>query len=199
MAVDCCKLIVDINCGDYCITNLSNSSTTEISQACGIGTDPIIGSTIGTVSITGYANTTLHYACPGEAGVSINWIRKYDCINDVTYFLFAGEGNSYYYGDLENTVSLHRDILQYTVINATAGNSPSALYTEDTRHEGYGMTYEGGPISFQTSEESGVTLDGGICGIESDSPMYMTNFSVRFPMGEIPTASYTFIYSIPKV
>ena len=195
--VDCCKLVVDLDCGLYCITSISNSANTEINQACGVNADPIIGATVGTLSITGYAALTPHYGCNGEAGVSINWIRKYDCINDITYFLFAGEGNSYYYGDVQGKINLHREILQHKVLNASVGNGPTTLYTDDTRYEGYGLTYNGESISFSTNSEDGVILEGGICGI-NDSPMFLTNFSVRFPMGEIPSASYTFVYSIPK-
>ena len=198
MAVNCCKLVVDLDCSPYCLTSISNNSSTEISSACGPGADPIIGATIGTLSITGYVVQTPHYGCTGEAGVSINWIRKYDCIEDVTYFIFAGEGNSYYYGDVQGTVSLHREILQYEVFSANVGNSPATLYTNDTRHDGYGMTITGAPINFSTSEDSGVILEAGICGIGEDSLMYLTNFSVKFPMGELPTATYSFVYSLPK-
>jgi hypothetical protein len=169
-----------------------------MSAACGPGEDPIVGATIGSLSITGYASTSIHYACPGEAGVSINWIRKYDCVNDVTYFIFAGEGNSYYYGDVESSVTLHSDIVQYEVLNASVGNGPATLYTSEIRHDGYGMTYNGLPINFNTNAEEGVVLTGGICGIASSTSLYLTNFSVRFPMGDVPTATYSFVYSIPK-
>ena len=198
MAIDCCKLVVDLDCSPYCLTSISNSSSTEMSSACGPGQDPIIGATIGSLSISGYAATSVHYGCAGEAGVSINWIRKYDCEKDITYFIFAGEGNSYYFGDVEGTVLLHREILQYEALNASVSNSPSALSTADIRHDGYGMTYNSMPISFSTSAEVGVILEGGICEIATANTLYLTNFSVKFPMGEVPTATYSFVYNISK-
>ena len=197
MADGCCKLVVDLQCGSYCLTSINNSSSTEMSAACGPGEDPIIGATIGTLSITGYATNLTHYGCPGEAGVSINWTRKYDCVNDVTYFLFSGEGNSYYYGDVGGLASLHNEIVQYELINASVGSGPATLYTNETRHDGYGLTYVGAPISFSTVVDKGVILEESICGI-GENLLYLTNFSVRFPMGEIPTASYTFVYNISK-
>lgn len=198
MAITCCKLTVDLNCGSYCLTSINNSSSTELGAACGPGEDPIIGATTGTLSITGYATEAIHYGCPGEAGVSINWTRKYDCVNDKTYFLFAGEGNSYYYGDVESLAFLHNEILQYEILSASVGSGPATLYTNDTRHDGYGMTYVGAPIAFTTIAEEGVKLEEQICGI-GETPLYLTNFSVRFPMGEIPTATYSFVYSLSKI
>ena len=63
MAVACCKLVSSlVDCSPYCLTSISNSSSTEVSSACGPNADPIIGATVGSLSITGYASETVHYA-----------------------------------------------------------------------------------------------------------------------------------------
>ena len=196
--IDCCHLVGELDCSPYCLTSISMNTNTEVSNACGPEGDPIIGPTIATLNITGYAKEGVHYGCDGEAGVSINWIRKYDCINDITYFIFSHEGESHYYGDVGNYVELHREVNQYRYLSASVGSGPANLYVDQIRHDGYGMTYTGGPISFSTDVDGGVQLNEQLCGI-GEPPMYLTNFTVNFPMGDVPTASYTFVYSISNV
>jgi hypothetical protein len=62
---------------------------------------------------------------------------------------------------------------------------------ETEQEEGYGMEYRGGPISFDTGNELTMNNFGVGEGI-----MYMQNFSVEFNPGEIPTATYSFLFVI---
>ena len=193
--VNCCYLVGQLDCGGFCLTSISLSTNTEISPICGPDNDPIMGPTIGNLSVSGYATDGPHYGCAGEAGVSINWIRKFDCDNDKTYFIFGGEGSSYYWGDVEGLARLRKEYRQYRTLNASVGNSPANLYTDETRHDGIGLIYTGAPIEFTTNPTEGFVYDDSFCGI-GDPPLYLTSFRVSFPMGDNPIATYTFVYAV---
>jgi hypothetical protein len=155
------------------------------------GCDPIIGPTIGTVSVVGYATTSVHYACPGRAGVTIPWVRKWDCDNNVVYFLFAGQGRSFIYGDVGGLATLNEAVCSFDVVNASSQSGPTALYTDTTQTDGYGLKYIGQPFSFETSDEGAVTFDNFGVG---EGPLYLQSFNLDCSPGNLPTASYSFVF-----
>ena len=198
MAENCCKLVGNliINDLDGCITSVNVSSRSEIIREC--AGQILIGPTTGTVSITGYAVTPsnfssgVHTGCPGRAGVSIPWVRRYDCDGDVLYLLSAGEGSSYVAGDVEGLATLNTATgRSFPSISASSTSGPATIYMETSQEEGYGLTYGGGPISFNTQDEL-IIANFGV----GEGPLYLQNFSVEFNPGEIPTASYSFMFVI---
>lgn len=193
MPENCCKLVgnllLDI---PGCIISISVNSRTEIIKECG-GT-VLIGPSTGTVSITGYVyeNAAIHNGCPGRAGVSIPWIRRYDCDSNVVYMIPAGQGSSYVAGDVAGLASLITSTgRSFPAINASSASGPSSVYMETTQEDGYGLVYAGGPIGFDTRD----TMVFGNFGVGEGS-MYLQNFSVDFNPGEVPTASYSFAFVI---
>ena len=196
MADNCCNLVGDLVLGmDGCITSVSTNCSTEMSNVCG---EPLPGATIGTVSLTGYADTSIHTGCTGRANVSIPWIRKYDCVSDTTHFLFAGEGQASTVGPVEDYVELH-SVLAVTceAINANSSSGPATIYTRDTQYNGYGMTYTGAPIPFNTTEEQGVIIELPT-DVFGDHTFYLQSFNLTLPPGQFPTASYSLVYSIDE-
>jgi len=194
MANDCCNLVGNLELGmDGCITSVNTNCSTEMSNVCG---EPLPGATIGTVSLTGYADTEIHTGCAGRASVSIPWIRKYDCKEDTTHFLFAGEGQASTVGPVESYVELH-DVLdvQCTSINASSSSGPATIYTRDTQYNGYGMTYNGTPIPFSTTEETGVIVELPT-DVFGPHTFYLQNFNLTLSPGQFPVATYSIVYSI---
>jgi hypothetical protein len=190
---DCCNLVgnfpITIN---ECIISINVSSSTESSKVC--EDTLVIGPTIGTVSVVGYATDEVHYACPGRASVTIPWMRKWDCENDETYFIFTGQGRSSISGDVGGLARLKESLNKsYKVVNASSQGGPSSLYTDDCQTDGYGLVYDGKPFSFETEEESDVTFANFGVG---DGPMYLQNFSLDCTPGAIPTASYSFMFKV---
>lgn len=190
MPPGCCKLVGEfpINAGE-CYVSINVSSSTEASL---IESQLVVGPTVGTVSVTGHAKDTVHIGCPGRANVQIPWLRKWDCDSNELYFIPQGEGRSSIFGEVEGLASLHYTIGSYRIVNASSSSGPAALYTDETQTDGYGLSYSGGPISFSTSPD-GVTWDGAGLGLGVGT-MYMQNFSVEFTPGEIPIASYSFVF-----
>lgn len=189
-APGCCKLVGDFPINtDKCYVSISVSSSTESSL---IEDQLIIGPTVGTVSITGHAQDTIHIGCPGRANVQVPWLRKWDCDYNNLYFIPQGEGRSSVFGEVAGLASLHYTIGTYRIVSASSSSGPAALYTDEHQTDGYGLTYTGGPISFATSP-AGVTWDGEGLNL-GVGVMYMQSFNIEFTPGEIPIASYSFVF-----
>jgi len=190
MPSNCCKLVGNFPIStNECFVSINVSSSTESSL---IENQMVVGATVGTVSVTGHAQDTIYTGCPGRASVQIPWLRKWDCDNDDLYFIPQGEGRSSIFGEVSGLASLHQTIGTYRIVNASSSSGPASLYTDEEQTDGYGLTYTGGPISFSTSP-NGVTWDGA--GLDLGiGTMYMQNFSIEFTPGEIPIASYSFVF-----
>lgn len=194
---DCCQLVGNLQLSGFngCVTSVNVSANTEINLACNV---PKTGPTIGNVSLTGYASSTPYVGCPSRAGVSINWIRKYDCVNDVVYFIHAGEGSSFISGPFTGIgyVSMNQSTgRSYPMISANSNSGPTGIYLETNREDGYGMTYNGNIFTFDTSNESGLVHSNFGVGY---GDLYLQNFSLEASPGNFPTVSYSFLFTISE-
>lgn len=198
MAENCCKLVGNLTIEGIagCITSVNVSSRSEILREC--GGELLIGPTTGTVSITGYAVTPtendsgLHTGCPGRAGVSIPWVRRYDCDEDILYLIAGGQGSSFIAGDIDNSATLNIATgRSFPSISASSTSGPATVYMETYQEEGYGLNYTAGPIAFDTEAELIISNFG-----VGEGPLYLQNFSVEYNPGEIPSASYSFLFVI---
>jgi hypothetical protein len=187
---DCCKLAGNFPITDRCIISISMSSSTDVSTVCD---EPIIGPTTGTVSVTAYATNNIHVGCPGKASVSIPWIRKYDCDDNKVHFIFAGEGRSFIAGDVNGLASLKRELRSYKTVNASSSSGPSSIYMEDIQTDGQGLSYNGAPYSFTTSE-NGVEF-GRIISV-GPPIWYLQSFNLTCNPGQLPTAAYSFVFQM---
>lgn len=192
MAEDCCQLVGNFPITDRCIISISLNSSTESSLT---GENLIVGPTIGTVSLTGYATNEIHIGCPGRASVSIPWIRRYDCDNDIVHFIFAGPGSASISGDVNNLARLYKSLGRtYDTFSASVSSGPATLYMKDTQEDGYGLIYTGGPypisVTYDEVEPFSSIIDVGA------SEWYLQSFSLECSPGNIPTVSYSFVFQI---
>jgi hypothetical protein len=191
MADDCCKVVGNLDLGiDGCFISVNSSCSTEMSSACGVDT-PLPGPTIQTVNLTAYAGDDLHIGCSASAQVSINWIRKFDCDNDITYFLFAGEGESSIIGDVGNLAELKNEAGTNACVSLSASSQggPASIFTETTQTNGYGLIYRGDPIDFITDEGGTSIRLGGILA----GDYYLQSFSLDLQPGQLPVANYVLV------
>lgn len=186
---NCCHIVGSLYVNEYVIS-VQVRSDTEMTK---IGRSIIVGPTIGSVAVTGYATHSPHEECPGRAGVTINWIRKYDCDTNQLHLLFAGAGKSYISGDVGGLASIQSGgaVVTYPILNASAASGPTALYERATQTDGFGLEYSGHPYSFATSDEGGVKM--GIPGVGTGD-MYLQSFSLQCTPGQVPIASYNFVF-----
>ncbi len=193
--VDCCYLTSNFYISDDlgCIISVSVSTSTETSK---IGDCVIVGPTIGTVALSGYASDTYHVGCPGRASVQLSWIRKYDCDNDVVYFIFSGEGKSQIAGDVGGLATFNPNTKVATNISISASSTAGpSLYTHMEQEEGYGLKYSGNPIVFNTAVESDLNFDANKIGAPYPD-CHLQNFSLECTPGQIPVASYSYVFSV---
>jgi len=195
--IQCCHIAAAFDTNDVdAIISVSSRSSTEATKA---GNNILKGPTTGTVSVTGYAADEVYAGCGGRAGVSIPWIRKYDCESDTVHFIFSGEGKSYVAGDLDMPngflmaeLSNSLDV-SYPLIEASAASGPYGVYFRNNQTDGYGLKYYGAPFDFDTSLEDNTTVDLGFGGW---SLLYLQSFSIQLVPGQVPTASYEFVFTI---
>jgi len=191
MADNCCLLVGDLDLGIAgCFISVNTSCTTEVGAVC--GEDPQEGPTVGVVNLSAYASTEVWVGCPSRAGVSIPFIRKYDCDIDKLYFIFSGQGQSFFTGEADQFVSLNTTLpTTCEALNANSSSGPATLYTRSTQQNGYGMTYNGGPISFVTNADSTEITLGGIFDY---STYYLQSFNLELTPGQLPVVSYSMVY-----
>lgn len=192
MAEECCKLVGDLNLGlTGCIISVNTSCSTEVGAVC--GDEPAEGPTVGTLNIAGYASDDIWIGCPSRAGVSISFVRKYDCENDQLHFIFNGQGQSFYTGEANQLVTLNTELpTSCAALSASSQSGPATIYSESTQINGYGMSYNGDPISFDTSAEGTVVSLGGIF---AGTDYYLQSFNLELTPAQLPVATYSFVYS----
>lgn len=194
MAGDCCQLVgnLDLGIDSGCVISVNTSSSTEIITAC--GDEPLEGATVGSISISAYVSTELWVGCPFRAGVSIPFIRKYDCEEDIVYFLFSGQGQSFYAGPKPSYVELNKVLpTESRSISASSSSGPTSVYSDTLQISGYGMRYSGGPINFETTAEGTEISLGGVFG---RGPFYLQGFNLEAQPGQLPVANYSIVYSV---
>jgi hypothetical protein len=191
MAEECCQLVGNLDLGfPGCVISISTSCNTEGIIACG-DENPLKGPTTGSVNITAYADTTPWIGCPTKAGVSIPYIRKYDCVNDIVYFIPSGQGQSFLSGDARGMVSIKYPLSECESINASSTGGPASIYMQTTQINGYGLVYNGDPIAISTSPEmEPISIGGPFSGVDT----YLQNFNFDAQPGQPPTVTYTFVY-----
>lgn len=190
---DCCNLVGNLDLGlNGCIISVSTSCSTEIVLACAED-EPLEGPTIGNINITAYADSVLWRGCPGKAGVSIPYVRKYDCENDLLYFIWSGQGQSFMTSEASRYVSLVKTLgTTCTSYSASSTGGPTSLYMLSTQINGYGLSFNGNPISFTTSPNGTSMSLGSLAG---GNTCYLQSFSFDGQPGQLPTVSYSFVYS----
>lgn len=202
MATDCCCLAGNFQINlDGCIISLNTSSKAQFMQLC--DTDVITGPVVGNLSMTAYANDQAHRGCPAGAGVSIPWLSKFDCDNDdIIYYIFGGEGTSFTTGEVGSYASKHYSAnVSYYSVNANAGAGPATFCQQVCREEGYGLTYTGDPIDFDTSVEDTMIIKASdiLSGLGAlNDTLYLQSFNIDLTPGNIPVASYNFIFTVAE-
>jgi len=193
MATDCCNLVGSLNLGfNGCIISVSSNCSTEILNPCG-PENLLEGASIQTVTIAGYASDLIHTGCPASAGVNIPWIRKYDCIKNITHFIFAGEGEAHVAGDLGGIARLKFSVdSKCKALSAASSSGPASIYMYTDQTNGYGLEYIGDPIPFSTNKSGTIMNLGSFLG----NNFYLQSFSYEAQPGQLPVANYTLVKSI---
>lgn len=181
--------------GSGCIISISTNSSVESKLVCG-ETKLFLGATIETVTITGYATMIPHKGESGRAGYSSPLTRKYDCDIDSIRFLCNGEGSSYVMGNVGGLARVKEFGAITEGFSASAASGPSSVCLASSQTNGFGMSYNGLPISFSSGSDSCTMIELSV-GATSGN-FYLQSFSLDMPSGQVPVASYTVTRVIPR-
>ena len=179
-----------------CVISINTSCSTELIYACVDDTnenDILEGPSVFNINMTAYATDYIWAGSPAKAGVTINFIRKYDCVNDELWLIPAGKGQSFIVGDTLDLVTIERELSAVCEsVSASSASGPATIYTKTTQRNGYGLSYTGQPFSFATagSQKTGLELNAG-----DNLYGYLQSFSFDATPGEYPTVSYSLIRS----
>jgi hypothetical protein len=194
MAGDC-NVAGSIISSGACFISINTSSSTESKIIC-TQTIPLVGPTIETVTITGYATKTIHIGEAGRAGYSSTLTRKYDCNADSVRFLCNGEGSSYVMGNVGGLASITGRGVSTGGFSCSAASGPASICLYSTQENGFGMSYGGSPISFSSSQDACTMINLSIGSISGK--FYLQSFSLDMPSGQVPVASYTVTRVVQK-
>lgn len=192
----CCQLVGDLQVSfTGCLISINTSCSTESIVACG-EENPLPGPSSGSLNITGFADTVPWVGCPSKAGLSLSYIRKYDCDNDVLYFIPSGQGQSFVSGDIERYAKVKYPLSSCMSMSASSTSGPASIYMLTEQTNGYGLVYTGSPISINTTPGMEPISLPGLPG--PTGPFYLQSFNLEAQPGQIPTASYSFVFSIEE-
>jgi len=206
MAETCCYLVGNFYVTAPGIISVTSQGSTEVTLITAGGVSATtVGPSTGTVSISAYAGTARYYGCPGRAGVSIPWLTKNDCSENV--YLFGGAGKSYIsgndgvgsYASFPSIPDVSNPVNSFNVINASASSGPASLYEDSIQQDGYGLIYEGNPWSINTTKETGAgscTINLTSYGIGGYGECKLQNLQIQAVPGQVPVVNMSFIYSL---
>jgi hypothetical protein len=194
MSEVCCQLVGDLalDFSEGCLISINTTCNTEAIIACG-EENPLAGPTTGTLSITSFTGNELWEGCPSKVGLSVNYLRRYDCESNILYFIPNGQGQSFIYGDItSNIAEIKYKLFTCVALSASSSSGPAAIYTNTPQTNGYGLIYNGGPINIETTPEMLPMQLGVLPG----SDLYLQSFSFDAQPGQFPTVTYSFAYTL---
>ncbi len=159
----------------------------------------LIGPTTGDLAITAYAPLTTSLDCPGRAGVSYSWERRIECTgggNLIIHFIPRAAGKAFKEGDVDNTIIMTNAGTEYKSFSASAAGGPATPYLYLDHQDGYRFYYNGNPIRVSPADGNtvkNVTIFDGI--LPAGSELYLQSFSWEYTPPNIPTVSYSFLFS----
>jgi hypothetical protein len=199
--VNCCNLVGSFDIRAEGIISVSSKGNTPVQLITdGVSSVLTVAPSTGTVSISAYANDRVHAGCVGKAGVTVNWLTRTDCNNNI--YLFGGAGKSYIQGDTSGLVffpsinGISNPVNNYEIIDASSSSGPAAMYTKDFQKDGYGLIYVGKPWLINTTKESNCKINLSHYGIGDYGECMLQSMNLTFTPNQIPIVSLDFIYSI---
>jgi hypothetical protein len=158
----------------------------------------ITGAARGDLSITAYApfHPSDDLKCPGNASISFGWDERLECDGFTTHFIPRTTNTAYMEGDVTEHINMVTVGNAYTTFNASAAGGPHTPYLYTDHYDGYNLEYTGSPITISVSDQKNPMTISFLSGIlPTGSKLYLTSFNWSYTPPNIPTVSYSFLFS----
>lgn len=210
MTINCCNLVGNFGDGDFTakgVISITSKGDTPIQVITDrVNSSVTVAPSTGTVSITAYAGEEAHRGCQGSSNVSLNWVTRTNC--DENIYMFGGAGRSNIQGNTGSYVNfplidgINNPLNEYEVVDVSSSSGPSSIYKKDVQKDGYGLIYTGNPWTIDTTNEEDCKINltdygiSGTSGVVSYGECLLQSLNLSCIPGQIPTVSLSFIYSI---
>ncbi len=196
MATCECNIValLNINYSGISSANINGGTTVEVAEDGLV----LLGATINNLSITAYpfspgGDWYMGATCPSSAEAQLQWVQKYDCINNVTHFIPKSGGKASVTGGALDGIDLQCDPNVVTSsFSANASSGPATHYIENERRDGYNLVYTGGPIAIQSARPRYYSISLGIGGTIRG---YLQSFSLSVSPPSPATVNYSFVFT----
>jgi hypothetical protein len=179
---------------------IDGSTAIEVSEDDGT---VLLGQTVSTLSIGAYAyipgeDRYLGATCPMQASAQVPWVTKYDCANDVVYFIPKAGGkasivNGGGSGVDSSIISLECSPgIINTNLQADATSGPATPYIMAEREDGYNLVYTGNPIPIESAKPQLYEIELGFVGTIRG---FLQNFSLSVSPPAPAKVQYSFVFS----
>ena len=203
MADSCCYLVGNFEVTAPGIISVTSQGSTEINMVTAGGSTAVtVGPSSGSVSISAYAGDEVYIGCPGRGGVTIPWIIRNDCTENI--YLFGGAGRSFIsgkvggYATFPSIAGMTNPVTSYNVVSASSSSGPATLYEDSFQEDGYGLVYNGNPWNIDTTTEEGCTINLSSYGIGGYGECKLQSLNIQTVPGQVPVVNMSFIYSITE-
>jgi hypothetical protein len=160
----------------------------------------LYGPSFGDLSITAYGDylDTQKLTCPAKAGASYTWDKRYECDTTshiIVYFIPRGRIRSYQEGEVNSNISL-KPVSSHASFSASASSGPTTVFIKQDHIDAYDFTYSGGPIPLVPDDAYyAINIDFLDPLLPAGSSLYVQSFSWDYTPPQIPTLSYSFLFS----
>jgi hypothetical protein len=168
----------------------------------------LYGPSTGDLSITAYAPLDIGESlkCAATANVSFDWDQRADC-DTVTgqiimRFISRGRERAAQEGEITRQITMtHINANKpYLSFSASAGSGPHTPYILNYHYDGYDFRYRGNPLPITAKTKTDSTVIPFLSQIlPVGCALHLTSFSWTYTPPEVPTVSYSFLFSYSEV
>lgn len=186
--------LLSINYGGIISASINGSTTVEIADTDGT---VLLGPTTNTLTLSAYAfepggDFFLGCTCPASAQAQIQWIQKYDCYNDITYFIPKVNSKASISGGPINGCVLECDPdIESMSFDANASSGPATPYLTAIRKDGFNLKYTGRPIAISSASPQPYYIQLGDFGTLK---VYLQSFQLTISPPQPATVNYSFVF-----
>ena len=155
----------------------------------------LLGQTLNTLTLSAYPFSSgqdvfLGATCQASASAAVQWIQRYDCNSNTTFFIPKSGGKASITNGPLVGVSLDCDPdIESRSFNANAQSGPTTPYLTAVRKDGFNLRYSGLPIPVESASPESYTINLGPVSVTA----YLQSFSLSVTPPAPANVNYSFV------